>query len=88
MPAPERIAQLKAPAGFTISAFATGLKNARIMVVAPDGTGYVSRREQGDVVMLKHTNGDGRADAPPVTVANRPGAHGLAIRNGKLYIAT
>ena len=58
MPAPERIAQLKAPAGFTISAFATGLKNARIMVVAPDGTVYVSRREQGDVVMLKHANGE------------------------------
>jgi hypothetical protein len=33
--APERIAQLKAPAGFTISAFATGLKNARIIAVAP-----------------------------------------------------
>ncbi|KQQ36008.1 PEBP family protein [Duganella sp. Leaf126] len=85
---PERIAALKAPAGFTVSAFATGLKNIRIIAVAPDGTIYVSRRDQGDVLMLRDANGDGRADGPPVIVANRAGAHGLAIRDGKLYLAT
>ena len=85
---PERIAAIKAPAGFTVTAFATGLKNIRIVAVAPDGTVYVSRRDQGDVLMLKDANGDGRADGPPVTVANRAGAHGLAIRDGKLYLAT
>ncbi|USX14312.1 YbhB/YbcL family Raf kinase inhibitor-like protein [Oxalobacteraceae bacterium OTU3CAMAD1] len=85
---PERIAAIKAPAGFTVTAFATGLKNIRIVAVAPDGTIYVSRRDQGDVLMLKDANGDGKADGPPVTVANRAGAHGLAIRDGKLYLAT
>jgi Raf kinase inhibitor-like YbhB/YbcL family protein len=85
---PERIAALKAPPGFTVSAFATGLKNIRIIAVAPDGTIYVSRRDQGDVLMLKDSNHDGRADGPPVTVANRAGAHGLAIHDGKLYLAT
>jgi glucose/arabinose dehydrogenase len=85
---PERIAALKAPPGFTVSAFATGLKNIRIIAVAPDGTIYVSRRDQGDVLMLKDSNHDGRADGPPVTVASRAGAHGLAIHDGKLYLAT
>lgn len=85
---PERIAALKAPQGFMVSAFATGLKNIRIVAVAPDGTIYVSRRDQGDVLMLKDANGDGRADGPPVVVASRPGAHGLAIRDRKLYLAT
>lgn len=85
---PARIAQLKAPAGFSITPFATGLKNARVLLVAPDGTVYLSRRDQGDVLMLKDANRDGRADGPPVTVANRTGAHGLALRDGKLYIAT
>ncbi|MDR7048619.1 Raf kinase inhibitor-like YbhB/YbcL family protein [Duganella sp. 3397] len=85
---PARIAAVKAPAGFSVSAFATGLKNIRIIAVAPDGTVYVSRRDQGDVLMLKDANGDGRADGAPVTVANRAGAHGLAIRDGKLYLAT
>lgn len=85
---PQRIAQLKLPSGFSVTVFAESLKNARIVAVAPDGTVYVSRREQGDVLMLKDANGDGRADGAPVVVANRAGAHGLAIKDGKLYLAT
>ncbi|AWL05091.1 YbhB/YbcL family Raf kinase inhibitor-like protein [Massilia oculi] len=85
---PERIAALKAPQGFTVSAFATGLKNARIIAVAPNGDVYLSRRDQGDVLLLRDADGDGRADGAPVTVANRAGAHGLAIRDNKLYLVT
>lgn len=85
---PERVAQLKAPPGFKVSVFASGLKNARVLAVAPDGTIYLSRRDQGDVLMLRDANGDGRADGPPVTVANRAGAHGMAIHDGKFYLIT
>lgn len=85
---PDRIEALKSPPGFKVTAFATDLKNIRIIAVAPDGTIYVSRRDQGDVLMLKDVNQDGRADGPPVVVASRAGAHGLAIRDGKLYLAT
>lgn len=85
---PARIAALKAPAGFSVTAFATGLKNARILVVAPNGDVYLSRRDQGDVLLLRDTNGDGRADGAPITVASRAGAHGLAIRDNKLYLVT
>jgi Raf kinase inhibitor-like YbhB/YbcL family protein len=85
---PERLAGLKTPDGFRVTTFATGLKNPRMIVVAPGGSIYVSRREQGDVVMLKDANGDGVADGAPIIVANRPSAHGLAIKDGKLYIAT
>jgi Raf kinase inhibitor-like YbhB/YbcL family protein len=85
---PERMRGIKAPAGFTVTPFATGLKNARIIAVAPNGDVYVSRRDQGDVLLLRDANGDGRADGPPVTVANRAGAHGLAIRDNKLYLIT
>lgn len=83
-----RIAALKVPPGFQVSAFAIGLKNARILAVAPDGTVYLSRRDQGDVLMLKDTNGDGKADGEPTVVAHRAGAHGLAIHGGKLYLVT
>jgi Raf kinase inhibitor-like YbhB/YbcL family protein len=85
---PARIAALKAPAGFSVTAFATGLKNARILAVAPNGDIYLSRRDQGDVLLLRDANGDGRADGAPVTVASRAGAHGLAIRDNKLYLVT
>lgn len=87
-PTSERMARLKVPAGFSIKPFATGLKNARILAVAPNGTVYLSRRDQGDVLMLKDTDGDGMADGAPVPVAHRAGAHGLAIRDGRLYLAT
>jgi Raf kinase inhibitor-like YbhB/YbcL family protein len=84
---PERIAQIKAPPGFKVTLFAHGLKNARIIAVAPNGDIYVSRRDQGDVVLLK-MNARGEEDGAPVVVANRSGAHGLAIRDDKLYLAT
>ena len=85
---PDRMAAIRAPAGFRVTPFATGLGNARVVAVAPDGTVYVSRREEGDVLMLKDADGDGRADGPPVPVAHRAGAHGMAIKDGKFYLVT
>ncbi|RYG99498.1 MAG: PEBP family protein, partial [Alphaproteobacteria bacterium] len=84
----ERIATLKIPPGFSIKPFAKDLLNVRVIVVAPDGTVYASRRDQGDVIMMRDTDGDGVADGPPVEVAHRAGAHGLAIHDGKFYLAT
>jgi Raf kinase inhibitor-like YbhB/YbcL family protein len=83
-----RIAQLKAPAGFKVGVFARDLKNARILAVAPDGRVYVSRRDTGDVLMLEDRDGDGVADGAPAKVLDRAGAHGLAIKDGQLYVAT
>ena len=83
-----RLNGLKAPPGFKVSIFAENLKNARIIAVAPDGRIYVSRRDTGDVLLLEDRDGDGRADGPGVKVLDRAGAHGLAIHDGKLYVAT
>src|SRR6202012_1696416 len=78
---------IKAPPGFKVTLFAHGLKNARIIAVAPNGDIYVSRRDQGDVLLLK-MNAHGEEDGAPIPVAHRSGAHGLAIRDNKLYLAT
>jgi Raf kinase inhibitor-like YbhB/YbcL family protein len=83
-----RVSQLHAPAGFKVNVFARDLKNARVVAVAPTGDVYVSRRDQGDVLLLRDRNGDGVADGKPLPVARRSGTHGLAIHDGKLYIAT
>ncbi|SHG61651.1 YbhB/YbcL family Raf kinase inhibitor-like protein [Massilia sp. CF038] len=83
-----RIKSLRVAAGFQITVFAKDLKNARMVAVAPNGTVYVSRRDQGDVILLQDANQDGKADGPPVTVANRAGLHGLAIKDNKMYLAT
>ena len=37
-------------------------ENARILAVAADRTVYVTRRDQGDVLMLKDRDGDGKMD--------------------------
>lgn len=84
----ERIGQLKVPEGFSVQPFAQGLGNSRIIAVSDQGFVYVSRREEGDVLLLKDEDGDGKADRAPVQVAARAQAHGLAIQDDKLYLVT
>ena len=81
-----RVAQLKVPAGFTVSKFADKVGKPRMLAVAPNGDVYVSDRDQGTVQLLRDTNKDGKADMVK-EVARRPDLHGLALRDGKLYIA-
>ena len=55
--------------------------------MGPDGSVYVTRREQGDV--LKFTVGpNGLAAGSPVRVASRAGLHGIAFSKGKVYLAS
>jgi glucose/arabinose dehydrogenase len=82
----ENVKQLKVPAGFAVTKFAEGLGKPRILAVAPAGHVYVSDREAGIVMLVKDGNGDGVAEGHQ-TVANIEQAHGLAVHNGKLYIA-
>jgi Raf kinase inhibitor-like YbhB/YbcL family protein len=81
------LAALKVPDGFKIEVFADGLINPRMMAVSEDGTVYVTRRSVGDVVMLKDTDGDGKADVTK-TVASRPQMHGIAIKGDRIYLTT
>jgi len=84
-PTDELVARLRVPAGFRVQKFAE-LQNPRMLAVGPDGSVYVSQREPGTVAMLKDTDGDGVADVQRV-VAEKEMAHGLAVHEGKLYIA-
>jgi Raf kinase inhibitor-like YbhB/YbcL family protein len=58
-----------------------------MLAVAPDGTVYVTRRDEADVMMIK-VDSNGAASGPPRRVASRPGVHGIAISKGKVYLAT
>lgn len=84
----DRIGELKVPEGFSVQPFAQGLGNSRIIAVSDQGFVYVSRREEGDVLLLKDEDGDGKADKAAVQVAARAQAHGLAIKENKLYLVT
>ncbi|RYX86751.1 YbhB/YbcL family Raf kinase inhibitor-like protein [bacterium] len=84
---PQRIANLKLPAGFTITKFAE-LQNPRMIAVNPkNGDIYISQRYEGTVTLLKDTNHDGRADVQKV-IFTRKMAHGIAIKGDQMYVTT
>ena len=84
---PERVASLEPPEGYQVAVWSQGLGKPRMLAVAADGTVYVTRREAGDVLMLRDADGDGQAELPK-TVAKLEGAHGIALHAGKAYVAT
>lgn len=84
----ELIGQLKAPPGFRVGVFARDLGEPRMLAVGDDGTVYVTRRKPGDVLALRDSDGDGRAESVTPIVQNLPNAHGIALRDGKMYLAT
>ncbi|TNC66629.1 YbhB/YbcL family Raf kinase inhibitor-like protein [Rubellimicrobium roseum] len=83
----ERVDSLALPDGFEISVFARDLVNPRMIRVADDGTVYVTRRDVGDVVMLRDADGNGEAEVREV-VATRPQMHGIEIDGDTVYLIT
>jgi len=79
------LSTLRVPDGYRIAIFAEGLGNARVIEVADDGTVYLTRRTEGDVQMLRDSDGDGVADLRR-TVARRPLMHGLEIDGQTAYM--
>jgi glucose/arabinose dehydrogenase len=85
LPAPD-LAQLHVPAGFRIQKFAENAGNTRILAIGPNGNVYVTRREEGDVLMFR-MGADGVAAGQPARVASRSGLHGITFSKGKVYLA-
>lgn len=86
LPEPD-VSQLHVPPGFRLEKFARNLGNTRILAISPEGTVYVSRREQGDILMLK-AGPDGLAAGKPVVVASRSGMHGITFHGNQVYLVT
>ena len=80
--------QLTMPAGFQVNVFAKDLGNARNLAVAPDGTVYLTRREEGDILALRDTNKDGRADLKQTVTSGHEYVNGITINQNRLYFAT
>lgn len=78
---------LTAPDGFSVSLFAGNVPGARWMALAPNGDVFLSESDAGKVVVLR-PSADGTRAARIVTfAAGFAQPHGLAIRNGALYVA-
>jgi glucose/arabinose dehydrogenase len=86
--APPTPAELKVPAGFTVSVFASDVTGGRLMAVSPDGVLFVARQPRGDVVALPDRDKDGKADKMEIVASGLTRPHSLAFNKGWLYIAT
>ncbi|MCC5661961.1 sorbosone dehydrogenase family protein [Nostoc sp. XA010] len=80
--------QLQLPPGFEISVFAKDLGNPRNLAIAPNGTVYVTRRKQGDVIALLATNQDGRAKEIRTVAKGLKFVNGITIHQNRLYFVT
>jgi glucose/arabinose dehydrogenase len=78
---------LKVPAGFAIEVFAAKVGSPRFMALDPAGRLLVSEPARGRVLALPDRNGDGKADAIQTVVDGLGQPHGLAFRDGALYVA-
>ncbi len=75
---------LKAPAGFKVELWATGMPNARSMVQSPSGTLFVGTRFTGNVYAVID-KGDKREVKTIAKGLHRP--NGVAFKDGSLYVA-
>ena len=78
---------LKVPAGFAIEVFAARAGSPRFMVLDPAGTLLVSEPAKGRVLALPDRNGTGKADTIQTVVDGLDRPHGLAFKDGALYVA-
>ena len=62
----------RAPKGFQVSEFATGLRNPRKIVTAPNGDMFVAESMPNRIKVLRDADGDGKAELNEV-FATRPG---------------
>ncbi len=76
--------KLKAPRGFKIEVYASGIPDARSLALADDGTVFVGNRIRDKVYAI--VNRDGKREVKIVAQGlYRP--NGVAFKNGTLYIA-
>lgn len=77
---------LVAPPGFVTTTYAQ-VPDARFMVLASDGSVYVSQPRLGQITRLVAAAGRGTADSVQVAVTGLDGPHGMAFHKGAFYVA-
>lgn len=82
------LSRLTVPKGFKVSVVATGLGKPRMMAIGAGGSLYITRRDQGDVLLLNDTDGDDRFDEMKTVITKFAGVHGIAIHEGDLYLCS
>ena len=79
--------QIKLPPGFTINLYATGVTNAREMVLGAKGTLFVGSRSAQKVYAIVDRDHDQKADQVFTIATGLTDPNGVAFRDGALYVA-
>jgi glucose/arabinose dehydrogenase len=69
----------QAPAGFTVTLFATGLENPRLVRRAPNGDLFVAESRPGRIRVLRGIGGDGRVETMEVFATGLRRPFGIAF---------
>src|ERR1700712_3639368 len=72
---PDMVKLLKVPDGWKVSVAASGLGKPRMMYPAQNGGLYITRRDAGDLLLLKDENGDQVFDQVITVVYPFKGVH-------------
>src|ERR1044072_7300403 len=80
-------ATLHMPPGFEISTFAEGdFRNARWMALAPNGDVFVTDADAGMVIVLRDTDGDGKAETRFTFAKGLTSPFGIAFWHDYVYV--
>jgi len=79
-------ATLRVPDGFRADLFATGLSHPRWMAVAPNGDVLLAESRAGRITLLRDADGNGQAEIRNTFADGLDAPHGLAIRDGWVYV--
>ncbi len=85
--APDKLPQLKVPAGFKVEVFQSGILDARGLRRGDKGTIFVSSLFVASKVYAITTDATGK-NVVKTIVSNLPLANGIEFKNGSLYVAT
>ncbi len=83
---PSMVKLLKAPKGWEVNVAAYGLGKPRMMFLGPNGELYITRRDGGDVLMLKDLDKDNKFESLVTVAADFNGVHGITIKDSKMYL--
>jgi glucose/arabinose dehydrogenase len=77
---------LKVPEGWNVKVAAYGLGRPRTMYAAPNGNLYITRRDAGDVILLKNPDGEGKFQDLTTVLYEFKGVHGIAVKDNYMYL--
>lgn len=83
---PPMVKLLRVPDGWQVEVAASGLGRPRMLYPGPNGALYVTRRDGGDVLMLKDADGDRQFEELVTVVYDFKGVHGITAKDGWMYL--